>query len=196
MSHPVIGAAALLSGVVLLAAGVPKALRSTTFAAQLDDYGLLPRGVTRAAARIVSSAETVSGGLLLTGLLVSSSLRQGAAAMAAVLFGGFLVALASAHRQGRKIACACFGGSGQLETVGPHSLVRTGLLLVLALIAALPAHTGRPLPVIAFAAVLAVLIATASELARLFGPLRQATNVMFAGFELAAVPATEGEADP
>ena len=47
-----------------------------------------------------------------------------------LLFMLFVVALASAYVRGLKIACACFGGNNELETVGLHSLVRTALLCI------------------------------------------------------------------
>ena len=53
-----------------------------------------------------------------------------------VVFGG---ALASAYARGRHIACACFGGNSELELVGAHSIVRTALLLALAVVAVFPA---------------------------------------------------------
>ena len=125
-------AASLLVGLVLLGAGLPKALASATFARQISDYGVVPLGAARYLARIISSSELAAGVMLIAGLPVSLLLRQIGAGLAAFLFVLFLVALTSAYAHGRKIACACFGGSGELETVGVHSLVRTSLLLVLA----------------------------------------------------------------
>ncbi len=173
-----VDAASLLVGLVLLGAGMPKALYSITFARQIDGYGLVPKFATRFLARMVSSAELLAAAMLIAGLPFSSPLRRMGAGLAAFLFVLFLAALASAYARGRKIACACFGGNGELEVVGVHSLVRTGLLLVLAGMAILPAHGAQPLEVIGFAAVLAALVAVASETARLLGPLRRATGLV------------------
>lgn len=92
------------------------------------------------------------------------------------LFALFLAALGRAHTSGRDIACACFGGnSAELETVGAHSIVRTALLFVLATMAVFPAAHGRPFAVAGLAAILGALVALASELTRLLGPLRRQT---------------------
>ena len=184
-------AASLLVGLVLLGAGLPKALASATFARQISDYGVVPLGAARYLARIILSSELAAGVMLIAGLPVSLLLRQIGAGLAAFLFVLFLVALTSAYAHGRKIACACFGGSGELETVGVHSLVRTSLLLVLAALAILPAHGGRPLEVAGFAAILAGLVAVASELARLLGPLRRETGIILEQLDRAAAEQAE-----
>ena len=114
--------------------------------------------------------------MLLVGLAALQPLRQVGAGLAVFLLVPFLAALAIANSRGKKIACACFGGNGELETVGAHSLTRTGLLLALAATAMFPSHGERPLEVAGFAAILAALVAVVSELARLLGPLRRATG--------------------
>ena len=177
-SQTIVEAAALLAGFVLLVAGIPKAFASAVFARQIGDYGIVPQFATRYLARIISSSELLAGVMLIVGLPVSVLLRQVGAGLAALLFMLFLVALASAYGGGRKIACACFGGDSELETVGVHSLVRSALLLVLAVVAIIPAHGGHPLEVLGLAAILAALVAAASELARLLGPLRRATRIL------------------
>jgi hypothetical protein len=171
----IVGAAALLVGGVLIAAGVPKALKSGVFAAQLADYGIVPAAMTRFLARLISSSELAAGVLVLAGLGAPLRVRQAGAGLAMVLFAMFLVALSSAYVRGRDIACACFGGNSELETVGAHSIVRTALLLVLAAVAILPASGARPLEAAGLAALLAALVAIISELTRLLGQLRRAT---------------------
>jgi putative oxidoreductase len=171
----IVGAAALLAGGVLIAAGIPKALKSGVFAAQLADYGIVPAAMTRFLARLISSSELAAGVLLLAGLGAPLRVRQAGAGLAMVLFAMFLVALSSAYVRGRDIACACFGGNSELETVGAHSIVRTALLLVLAAVAVLPASGARPLAAAGLAALLAALVAIISELTRLLGQLRRAT---------------------
>lgn len=130
---------------------------------------------------------------MVVGLLVSLPLRQIGSGLAAFLFVLFLVALTSAYAHGRKIACACFGGNGELETVGVHSLVRTSLLLVLAAVAILPAHGGQPLEVVGLAAILAGVVAIASELARLLGPLRRETGNILEELDLDRAVAERAE---
>lgn len=173
----IVAAAALFDGAVLIAAGMPKALRSRAFAVQIDDYGIVPRGATRFIARLISSSELAAGGLLLAGL-GAPPVRQAGAGLAMILFGLFLAALASAYLRGRDVACACFGGNSELETVGAHSIVRTALLLALAAVAVLPVTGGRPLEAAGFAALLAALVALVTELTRLLGQLRRATAVI------------------
>ncbi len=189
----IVGAATLLVGVVLIAAGLPKALRPRVFAGQIADYGIVPHGMTRVLARLISAAELAAGVLLLAGLGAPPRVRQAGAAVAIILFALFLAALASAYARGREIACACFGGSSELETVGAHSIVRTGLLLLLAAVAVLPASGGRPLDVAGLAALLAALVAVISELTRLLGPLHRATAAIID--QLAARPAAGNQAE-
>ena len=187
------GAAALLVGLVLLGAGATKARRSAVFAGQIADYGLVPESATRFLARVISSSELLAGVMLIVGLAAPPPLRQVGAGLAVLLLVVFLAALVSAQSGGRNIACACFGGNGELETVGPHSLVRTGLLLAFAIVAMLPSHGARPLEVAAFAAVLAALVALVSELARLLGPLRRATGAILEQLNAAAAVTDQAE---
>jgi putative oxidoreductase len=189
----IIGASALFAGVVLLCAGVPKVLTSVTFAGQISAYGIVPESAVRFVARLISASELLAGIILIVGLVVPLPLRQIGAGLAVLLFATFLAALISAQIRGRNIACACFGGSGELETVGSHSLVRTSLLLIVAVVATLPAHGEHPLSVLGFAVTLAALVAVLSELARLLGPLRHATGSILEQMNAAAMVADETE---
>jgi hypothetical protein len=173
----VVEAAALLTGLVLIGAGQSKALAPATFAAQIADYGVVPKSMVQVSARVISSLELLAGAMLTVGALAYQPLRRMGAVLALWLFVLFLAALLSAFARGRKIACACFGGSGELETVGIHSIVRTAMLLVIAGVAIIPSYPVRPLAVTAFAftAILAALVGLVSELARLLGPLRKST---------------------
>jgi methylamine utilization protein MauE len=188
----IVAAAALLVGVVLICAGLPKAARPGAFAAQIADYGLVPRALTGPVARLISSLELSAGVLLLAGL-AAPHLRQAGAGLAVILFAVFGGALASAYARGRNIACACFGGNSELELVGAHSIVRTALLLVLAVVAIFPASGGQPFEVAGLAAILAALVAMASELTRLLGRLRRATAAIVE--QLAADSAAADQAE-
>lgn len=181
------GAAAAVAGAVLIAAGLPKVIKPGVFAAQIADYGIVPGAVTGFLGRVIPLAELSAGGLLLAGLAAPPPLRQAGAVLAMILFAAFLAALAHAYARGRDIACACFGGDSELETVGVHSIVRTGLLFTLATVAVLPAARGQPLGVAGLAVLLAALVALASELTRLLGQLRRATATLVE--ELASRPA-------
>ena len=188
----IVAAAALLVGVVLICAGLPKAARSGAFAAQIADYGLVPRALTGPVARLISSLELSAGVLLLAGL-AAPHLRQAGAGLAVILFAVFGGALASAYARGRNISCACFGGNSELELVGAHSIVRTALLLALAVVAVFPASGGQPFEVAGLAAILAALVAMASELTRLLGRLRRATAAIVE--QLAADSAAADQAE-
>jgi hypothetical protein len=183
----IVGAAAAVAGVVLIAAGLPKAVKPGVFAGQIADYGIRSPVLAGLLARVIPLAELIAGGLLLAGLAGPRPLRQAGAGLAMVLFAVFLAALASAYARGRDIACACFGGDSELETVGAHAIVRTGLLFVLAATAVLPATAGRTFGTAGLAVILAALVALASELTRLLGPLRRATAAVVE--ELAGRPA-------
>lgn len=183
----IVGAAAAVAGVVLIAAGLPKVIKPRGFAAQIADYGIVPEAAAGFLARVIPLAELLAGGLVLAGLAAPPPVRQAGAGLAIVLFAAFLAALVHAYARGRDIACACFGGDSELETVGAHSIVRTGLLLALAAVAVLPAASGRPLATAGLAVLLAALVALASELTRLLGQLRRATAVLVK--ELASRPA-------
>jgi Methylamine utilisation protein MauE len=171
----IVAAAALLVGTVLICTGLPKAVKPGAFATQIADYSVVPGRLTSVLARLISSLELAAGVLLLAGLAAPMPLRQVGAGLAMILFVLFLGALASAYARGRHIACACFGGNSELEMVGAHSIVRTALLLVLAVVAVFPASGARAFEVAGFAAILAALVAMASELTRLLGRLRRAT---------------------
>jgi Methylamine utilisation protein MauE len=188
----IVAAAALLVGVVLICAGLPKAARPGAFAAQIADYGLVPRALTGPVARLISSLELSAGVLLLAGL-AAPHLRQAGAGLAVILFAVFGGALASAYARGRNIACACFGGNSELELVGAHSIVRTALLLALAVVAIFPASGGQPFEVAGLAAILAALVAMASELTRLLGRLSRATAAIVE--QLAADSAAADQAE-
>jgi Methylamine utilisation protein MauE len=190
----VVGGAALVVAVVLLTAGLSKAVGSTAFAEQIAEYRIVPYKATGAVARAVWILELAAGGLLMGGLLGPAGLRQAGAGLALFLFTVFVVVLAHALRSGREIACSCFGGNGELETVGAHSLVRAGLLLTLAAVALLPSKAGAAPEIAAVAAMLGALVAVLSETTRLFGPLRKTTTLIIAQILAEAAPADPSEA--
>jgi hypothetical protein len=75
--------------------------------------------------------------------------------------------------RGRHIPCACFGGRGELDTVGLTSLTRTALLGVIVVMAlASPSAAAGPARVLV-AALLLVLVFLLAETARLL-PRRSA----------------------
>ncbi len=193
VSQQLSGASALLVGIVLLWAGWSKATSTAVFATQVAAYDIVPESAAPLLARLISSSELLAGALLLAGLVAPPELRQIGAGLACLLFLMFLGALVSAQARGRQIACACFGGSGELETVGPHSIVRTSLLFMVALLANIPIHKAQPIEIVVLAALVAALVALASEIARLFGPLRRTTNSILEQFKATVNSADKAE---
>ncbi len=104
------GAAAVVAGAALIAAGLAKAVKPRVFAAQIADYGIVPAAVAGFLARVIPVSELLAGALLVAGLAAPVQLRQAGAGLAMILFAAFLAALGSALAHGRNIACACFGG--------------------------------------------------------------------------------------
>jgi hypothetical protein len=110
---------------VLLVAAVGKARDVRGFAATIDGYRILPRRLTTLAAVLVLAAEV--GSALLQ---VAPATRRWGGLVSVALFAVFLIAMASVLRRGLDIDCGCFGA--RPSPVSPVTMVRTGLLLLLA----------------------------------------------------------------
>ncbi|HEX9335487.1 MAG TPA: MauE/DoxX family redox-associated membrane protein [Pseudonocardiaceae bacterium] len=147
---------------VLGYAALAKLGRFGEFAGQIEAYRLLPARLSRPVAVLVVGVE-----LGVAGLLLPSSSRTVGAVVAVILFGVFLVAQAGAVARGLRIDCGCFSASGEATAVGPVSLVRTALLLGLAL-AAVAAGGAAFQPIqLLVAPLLAALVGLVPELVRL-----------------------------
>jgi Methylamine utilisation protein MauE len=146
---------------VLGYAALSKLTGVRAFATAIAGYQIIPARLSHAAARLVIAAE-LAGAVLLAVPLT----RRWGAALAAALFAAFCAGMASALRRGLRVDCGCFS-AGHADTIGPGTLVRTGLLLALAA-AAIPGAT-RPFQPAEFliAALLLVLAVTAAELVTL-----------------------------
>ena len=81
----VVEAAALLTGLVLIGAGQSKALAPATFAAQIADYGVVPKSMVQVSARVISSLELLAGAMLTVGALAYQPLRRMGAVLALLL---------------------------------------------------------------------------------------------------------------
>jgi hypothetical protein len=161
----ILGQAAYLVLVGVLGyAAIGKLRNLAGFAAQVAEYRILPLSTSGGVARAVVAAE-----LAAAALLVVPASRPAAAALATALLAVFLAAQVGAWARGLRIGCACFGGSGELETVGPATIVRTLLLLLLAAVAV--AAGGAPFQPaqLLVAPLLAATVGLLSELARLLG---------------------------
>ena len=111
-------------GVVFLYAAYMK-LREPwlMFAMSIDAYQILPEWAALTLGRILPWLELALGLLLATGF----GLRYSAAG-ASILLGVFFAVMVRAYVLGMKIDCACFGLG---DVIGPRTLVRDGVLLVL-----------------------------------------------------------------
>lgn len=116
--------AAIVVGAVLLASGAVK-LFSPAWPRQATELGAPAWAIP-----IVPWIEVVLGSLLAAGVA-----RSVVAWMAAALIGVFTVLIGIRLAQGRHPPCACFGRlSGR--PIGPGTLVRNGVLIGLAVLAA------------------------------------------------------------
>lgn len=111
-------------------AAIGKLGRIREFTGQVAAYRLLPAGLVQLAALAV-----VCGELLTTVLLVPPGTRSLGAALATIMLSVFLFAQVSAMMRGLRIDCGCFGGSDELSAIGPATITRTALLLLLAVAA-------------------------------------------------------------
>ncbi|SPT60566.1 MauE/DoxX family redox-associated membrane protein [Actinomadura madurae] len=142
--------------IVVLAAAVAGKVRDVGgFGRVIAGYRILPDRLGVPAAILVLAAET--GAALLLALPIT---RRWGAVLAAALFAAFLGAMVSVLRRGMSVECGCFGAN-RPTPVGPASLARTGLLLLLSIAAVVAGPAGfsavqPPLSVLALALVAAV----------------------------------------
>ena len=125
MASLAVRAAQVALGLLLLAAGVLK-LRSRAWPTQAAEFG-----AARWVAVVLPWTELVLGALLVAGI--------GLPWTAFVTLGLLLVFSAAVVRQlvrGRAVPCGCFG-EVHPRPVGPHTLIRNAVLVLLAVIAAL-----------------------------------------------------------
>lgn len=146
---------------VLAFSAVSKLRHIGTFVEQIADYRLVPYSIARPVALSVLAAEVISCVLLLDPKTVILG-----SILSSTLFFVFLLALSSAWRSGRRISCGCFGGTSQVDAVGPASLVRTSLLLTCALLSAFSVSQVR-IEHFFIAALIVLLILISTEVSRL-----------------------------
>jgi hypothetical protein len=114
-------------GAICVLAAVEKLRQGTAFVAGLEAYRLVPQKAVAAVATLVIVAEVVAG----TSLLLNIAPVAGALG-ATVLFAIFTTALAANLIRGNRVPCNCFGPSN-IELISNLTLLRTALLLVMAL---------------------------------------------------------------
>ena len=123
--------AALILSYVFVLAGLRKCRAPTEFADTLANYRILPPGLTRQGVFLIPAAEIITGIALLIPVIV-----QLAALVAATLLCIYIAAIGINLLRGRRnIDCGC-GGPAQKQRLSEWMLVRNGLLLFLAVIAA------------------------------------------------------------
>jgi hypothetical protein len=122
------GALQLSLGLIFALSVAPKLRRPRSFAGDVEDYHLLPRRASLAAALLLIGAELALALALLAGILTRLAIP-----LALGLLGIFLVAVAVNLRRGRSVACGCFGRAE--ERISGMSIAR--LLLLSAAAAAL-----------------------------------------------------------
>jgi hypothetical protein len=151
---------------VLAYAALGKARDLDGFAASVAGYRILPESLTPAVARLVVAAELAS-----VLLLAMPFTRFWGAMLATVLFAAFVIAMASALRRGLRVDCGCFSPA-LADPIGPGTLVRTGLLLALAVMALAAARDPFQLADLLVATLMLVLVVMVSELVKLLtGPI-------------------------
>jgi hypothetical protein len=131
-------AGALRGGLALLLLGASwhKLREWSAFHAALAGYALLPSGSLATVAPLLVAAElAIAAGLLAPGAGRPAGL---AAAALFALYAGAMLAALGAGRRG--IDCGCGGPAGS-RPLGPALVARNALLVVAALVAALPVAT-------------------------------------------------------
>ncbi|MEY4575612.1 MAG: hypothetical protein RL701_315 [Pseudomonadota bacterium] len=133
MTHAVrsslaLACSAVIAGVLVFAA-VPKLLDPGSFAADLENYRVLPEAWLGPTAVLVPAFE-----LAVALALLWPRYRRGAALLAALMLGGFAAAMAQARLRGIDLSCGCFGAAFESKV----SWWTVGRSLLLALVAAVP----------------------------------------------------------
>ena len=95
------------------------------FQTMVDNYRMLPAGVTALFAVTMSTAE-----LLVGAMFIFSKWTRAAAFATAVMLAMFIVALTQAQIRGLDISCGCFSESEKNPHEVLHALVRDVLLIV------------------------------------------------------------------
>ena len=129
MSHAaltaLVGAGQLGLGLVFALSAVPKLRRPLSFAANVEEYRVLPRRASRALAFPLIAVELALALAFLAGAPAAPALAASIALLAV-----FLLAVAVNLRRGRRVSCGCFGSSG--ERISRRAAARLLLLLVAA----------------------------------------------------------------
>ncbi len=115
----------IVIGVILIYAGVNKLSNPNEFASAIDNYHLLPFGSENLVAIIMPWIEILAGIGLILGIYVN-----GSALIAFVMFGIFIIAIASALVRGYNIECGCGIKAGDM--VGIDKILENTVYFALA----------------------------------------------------------------
>ncbi len=122
--------ASLVLSYVFVLAGLHKCRAPAEFAATLDNYQILPQGLSRQGVYLIPVAEIMTG----VALLIPATAKLSALS-AAVLLCAYMTAIGVNLLRGRRnIDCGC-GGAAQKQSLSEWMLARNGLLLLLAYLA-------------------------------------------------------------
>lgn len=124
-------AARLVTGVVWIWAGAVKLGDSYQSVQAVRAYDLLPASLIEPVGYLLPVLEVVVGAALVAGLLT-----RGAAVVSSLLFGAFVIGIASAWARGLQIDCGCFGGGGYDPDAAsryPWEIARDAALLLASL---------------------------------------------------------------
>jgi hypothetical protein len=124
---------------VLGFSGAVKLRHRRVFAAAIESYRILPRALARPAAVVIAVAEAGCAVLL-----AAPWTRLAGLAVAGGLVGAFLAAMSLALARGQRISCGCFGGTGELDTVGLPPVLRAVLLEAIVVSSAPARPAGAP----------------------------------------------------
>ncbi len=108
------------------------------FATQIDSYQLLPFWAVNFLAHTLPFLELALGLLLLSGLQL-----RWVASLSSLLLAGFFTVMVRTYSKGLEINCGCFGPG---EALGVRTLIRDGLLLILAVTVTVLAFRARRAP--------------------------------------------------
>ena len=123
----VLGGIRILLGGILVWAGAGKLLQTSSFAADIARYQIMPDGLSIVIASALPMMEVGLGLCLLSATCLLPALTT-----TAVLLLAFLLAQISVMARGLTISCGCFGSD---SPVGTMSIIRTTSLLFSALFA-------------------------------------------------------------
>ena len=112
-------------GVVFLYASFDKIRDPGSFSGNIQNYQILPYGITNLIAILLPWVELYVGACLILGVFV-----DGAVLLSAVMLVLFIVALGQALARGLDIECGCFSQEGSL--VGLNTLLRDLIWLAMA----------------------------------------------------------------